>query len=166
MKNRPYLFTLIIMMILMLISCSIFPPADDKSQEADQGDTSELSQSQVLDIVWQVLEPNTASHEQANWQVIKAETVTGGSLAGRFEGEPAPGCWSGPEPPENEDIISSKNYWYILMTPKPATPEPFGDTPSPTAPPKIPEPFLREAHFLVDPKSGEVIARKLLCVIY
>ena len=166
MKNRPYLFALIIMMILMLISCSIFPSADGESQEADQGDTSELSQLQVLDIVWQALEPNTASHDRSNWQVIEAETVSGGSLAGRFEGEPAPGCWSGPEPPENEDVISSKNYWYILMAPSPATPEPFDGTPSPTAPPQIPEPFLREAHFLVDPKSGEVIARKLLCVIY
>ena len=150
----------------MIVSCAIFSTVDDRSKNVDPGDAPNFSQSQVIDTVWEILEPNTSSHNRANWQVLEVQTVSGGSVAQRFEGEPAPGCWSEPEPPENENIASSKKYWYILMAPKPATPEPFGDTPSPTAPPQIPEPFLREAHFLVDLKSGEVVARKLLCVIY
>jgi hypothetical protein len=85
-------------------------------------------------------------------------------VAERFEGEPAPGCWSGPEPPENETLRASKSYWYVLLVPTPATPE--ANKYSPTAPPHIQEPFLREAHFLVDSKTSEVVARKLICVIY
>lgn len=166
MKKRQYLFVLNIMMILMIISCSIFTIADDKLQVGDPGDKPGLSESQVLDIVWEALEPNTSSHNRSNWQMQKVQFVPGESVTERFKGEPAPGCWSGPEPAENKDISPTKIYWYVLMVPSPATPEPFYGTPSPTAPPLIPEPFLREAHFLVDSKTGEVVARKLICVIY
>lgn len=166
MKHRLQRCAMIIMMILMVISCSIFLPAEDASQEIDPEEKSALNQSQVIDIVWQALEPNTSSHTRSNWQMEKAQLVPGENVAERFEGIPSLGCWSGPEPVENKDVILTKDYWYILMVPKPATPEPFYGTPSPTAPPLIPEPFLREAHFLVDPDTGDVVARKLICVIY
>jgi len=166
MKHRLQRCAMIIMMILMVISCSIFLPAEDASQEIDPEEKSALNQLQVIDIAWEALEPNTSSHTRSNWQVEKVESVTGESVDEQFEGDPAPGCWSGPEPIENKDISPTKIYLYILMVPTPATPEPFYGTPSPTAPPLIPEPFLREAHFLIDPRTSEVVARKLICVIY
>jgi len=166
MKHRLQLYAMILMMIFMIISCSIFLPADDKSQEVDPEEKPALSKSQAIDIVWEALEPNTSSHNRSNWQLVQAQLVTGEEVAERFEGEPAPGCWSGPEPVENRDIISTKDYWYILMVPTPATPEPFYGTPSPTAPPLIPEPFLKEAYFLIDPETSDILARKLICVIY
>ena len=166
MKHKLQRYALTLMIILMVISCSIFLPTDDASQEVSPEEKPAFSQSQIYNIVWEVLEPNTSSHKRSNWQVAEAQLVSGESVTERFEGEPAPGCWSGPEPVENKDVILTKDYWYILMVPKPATPEPFYGTPSPTAPPLIPEPFLREAHFLVDPDTGDVVARKLICVIY
>ena len=166
MKHRLQIYSIVPVMILMLISCSIFTLADDKSQEVAPGDNPGLSESQVLDIVWEALEPNTSSHTRSNWQMEKVQFVPGERVAERFEGKPSLGCWSGPEPAENKDISATKIYWYVLMVPRPATPEPFYGTPTPTAPPLIPEPFLREAHFLVDPGTNEVIARKLICVIY
>ncbi len=166
MKHRLYLFALIFMMIPVIVTCSTFTTAEEKLKEVDAGDIPDTSQSQVIDIVWEALEPNTSSHERSNWQAVEVGSVTGESVAELFEGEPAPGCWSGPKPVENKEIRASKSYWYVLMIPNPATPEPFDGTPSPTAPPRIPEPFLREAHFLVDPKTGEILARKLMCVIY
>lgn len=166
MKHRLQIFALIPMLILTILSCSIFLPVDDNPQQADPVETPELSQSQAIDIVWEALEPNTSSHERSNWQVVEAELVAGERVAERFEGEPAPGCWSGPKPVENKAVILTKDYWYVSMKPAPATPMPFYGTPSPTAPPLIPEPFLREAHFLVDPETKDVVARRLICVIY
>ena len=166
MKHRLHLYALTVVMILTIISCSIFTPADDRLQEVDPEEMPELSQAQAIDMVWEALEPNTSSHNRSNWQVVEAQLVPGESVVERFEGEPAPGCWSGPEPVENKDISGTKEYWYVLMVPNPATPEPFYGTASPTAPPLIPEPFLREAHFLVHPESGDIPARKLICVIY
>jgi hypothetical protein len=146
---------------ILLTSCSMFSPVGKISEEM-----VEPGRSQVVEIVWEALEPNTSSRERSNWQVVEVRSVSGESVAERFEGDPAPGCWSGPEPPENKAVRASKTYWYVLMVPTPATPEPYPGTPSPTAPPQIPEPFLREAHFLVDPRTNEIVARKLHCVIY
>ena len=120
----------------------------------------------MLDFVWDALEPNTSSHDRTNWDVVEVSQVMGEQVVERFEGEAAPGCWAGPEPPENDDIKSGQTYWYVQMKPKPATPVPQQGTPSPTAPPIIPEPFLRDAYFLVDSQSGAIVARRLICVIY
>jgi len=165
MQHRLRLYALVLI-IPILVSCSILLPPGEGAQVATPEDRSLLPEAQVLDIVWEALDPNTSSHMRANWQVMEVHLVKGETVAKQFEGEPITGCWFGPAPPENREIRSAKDYWYVLMTPSPATPEPFYGTPSPTAPPLIPEPFLRQAHFLTDPGSGEIIARKLICVVY
>ena len=120
-----------------------------------------LTEQEALDAAWNALEPNTASHDQSNWHAT-AELVDGQGVAGRFESEPAPGCL-GPTPSPNKQFSSGK-YWYVILEPVPVTPRP--GTPSPTAPPLIPEPFTRQAQFLLDATEGTVVARKLSCVIY
>jgi len=131
-----------------------------------EGQFAAQAEELVLDAVWTALEPNTASHDRGNWDVVEIYQIKGRQVDNRFEGEPAPGCWSGPQPPENGDVKPGRTYWLVQMIPKPAAPVPGQGTPSPTAPPNIPEPFLRAAHFLVDSQSGNIAARKLLCIIY
>lgn len=127
-----------------------------------------LDEQQVTRIVWQALEPNTSSHNQSAWEVVSIEPVTGGEVQDQFEGEPVPGgCAPGPNPPENATIAPDGSYWYVEMRPRPTTPQPQPpEQYSPTAPPLVPEPYIYQAHFLVDASTGQIIARKLLCVIY
>lgn len=166
MKQRFSIYVLMVSAFFSIFACKTILPTISETQEVDTEEKTGISQTQVIEIVWIALEPNTSSHERSNWQVVEAQMAVGESVAERFEGDPAPGCWSGPEPIENKNINPKENFWYILMTPKPATPVPFPGTPSPTAPPLIPEPFLMEAYFLVDPETSKIVARKLLCVIY
>jgi hypothetical protein len=120
---------------------------------------------QAVDTAWEALEPNTSSHERANWEAVTVLEIQGSEAAEQFEGEPAPGC-PGPEPPANGPIDPAATYWLVVLKPVPATPRPDVDTPSPTAPPLIPEAFVREAQFLVDSTGSRVVARRLACVIY
>ena len=122
-------------------------------------------EAQALNRVWQALEPNTSSHNQANWEVIESRSVFGREVSERFEGGPDPGCVPGPTPPPNQRISPNATYWYVQMRPRPATPLP-GTPLSPTAPPRKPEPIVFQADFLVDSNTGEIIARILSCVIY
>jgi hypothetical protein len=125
-------------------------------------------EQKVIDIVWQALEPNTSSHDQAAWEVVEVRTVKGREVQDYFEGEPVPGsCAPGTKPPDNAAIDIDGSYWYVQMRPRLATPQPQPTEQfSPTAPPRVPEPFLYQAHFLIDPRTGHVVARKLHCVIY
>jgi len=141
--------------ITLFISGCISPSSDEKY----------LTKQQALDAAWKALEPNTTSHDQANWQATTVELVDSQEVAGQFEGEAAPGCL-GPTPPPNRQISTSGRYWYVVLQPTSATPVPHPGTPSPTAPPVIPEPFTRQAQFLLDATEGTVVARKLSCVIY
>lgn len=168
MKHGLQIFTLSILVVTLIVSCSHSLPTNYQvsNPNTDFEDDSILGQSQVIDIVWDSLEPNTSSHNQSNWQVIEVEIVTGEDVIDRFEGESISGCWFGSKPPENKGINLSNKYWYVLMIPYPVTPNPFYDTPSPTAPPLIPEPFLKYAHFLIDATHGEIIARRLICIVY
>jgi hypothetical protein len=127
-----------------------------------------LSEQRVVDIVWRALEPNTSSHNQAAWEIVGVQTVTGREIQDLFEGEPVPGgCAPGPAPPENGTIALGGSYWHVQMRPRSATPRPQSTEQfSPTAPPSVPEPFVYQAHFLVDAGTGQVVARKLYCVIY
>jgi hypothetical protein len=84
-------------------------------------------------------------------------------VAEEFEGRVSYKYCGGPEPPPNGEIDPSQTYWYVEMRPQPATPS--GQSMSPTAPPLVPEPFLRQALFLID-ENGEVVARVLACVVY
>lgn len=147
-------FTLVACLTLALTACSAkaVPP----------------SQQQVVDIVWQALEPNTSSHNQSAWEIVDVQSVTGQEVQALFEGEPVPGrCAPGPTPPDNATIILDGSYWYVQMQPRSATPRPQATEQfSPTAPPNIPEPFVYQADFLVDASTGQIVARKLHCVIY
>ena len=148
-------------LIAALAACS--PGAPDAPPLSPTPD-----EQQVVDIVWQALEPNTSSHSQAAWELVEAKMVEGQDVPDLFEGEPVPGgCAPGPSPPENAEIALSDSYWYVQMRPRAATPKPLPtEQYSPTAPPRVPEPYLYQAHFLVDARTGQVIARKLFCVIY
>ncbi len=130
--------------------------------------TDILGKQQVVDIVWQALEPNTSSHTQAAWQVVSVQSVTGREIRDLFAGEPVPGgCAPGPTPPENATLALDSTYWYVQLRPRAATPKPQPTEQfSPTAPANVPEPFVYEARFLVEARTGQVVARKLMCVIY
>jgi hypothetical protein len=121
-----------------------------------------LSQDQVVDAVWTDLDRYTRSHNRANWEVRRAEQLRGDQAAKDFEGKPF-SCIS-PQPPPNQAIQPASTYWYVVMVPKAAT----SSAPrlSPTAPPVVPEPTLYQAYYLVDRATGNVVARKLFCVIY
>lgn len=122
---------------------------------------------QVRELTWQALEPNTSSHDRANWEFVEVKQVSGHEVIDRFTGEPAPGCWQGPPPPENAAIIYNGFYWYVDLKPRSATPLPSPTEEfSPTAPPNILEPFLYRAEFLVDTGTGLIVARKLSCSVY
>jgi hypothetical protein len=121
--------------------------------------------TRVADTVWAALEPNTSSHNRENWVIGEAAHVVGQEIAAEFENEPAPGCF-GPEVPPNPAIDPTAAYWYVQARPRPATALPQAGTPSPTAPPLVPEPFMYQALFLLDASDGRVVARRLYCVIY
>jgi hypothetical protein len=127
-----------------------------------------LDEQQVADVAWQALEPNTSSHNRAAWEVLGVKTVKGREVQDLFDGEPVPGrCAPGPAPPENGMISPGSSYWHVEMRPRLATPRPQPTEQfSPTAPPSVPEPFVYQAHFLVDVSTSQVVARKLYCVIY
>jgi hypothetical protein len=127
-----------------------------------------LGQKQVSEIVWQALEPNTSSHNQSAWEIVNLQSITGKEVQTLFEGGPVPGgCAPGPPPPGNATIMPNGSYWYVQMKPLSATPQAqAAEQFSPTAPPNIPEPFVYQADFLVDASTGQIVARKLHCVIY
>ena len=127
-----------------------------------------LGEQQVIDIVWQAFDPNTSSHDKTAWDIIEVRSVTGQEVQDLFMGESVwGGCTSGPTPPDNASIVPDGSYWYVELQPRPATPRPVPtEFSSPTAPPMIPEPFVFQARFLVDAITGQVVARKISCVIY
>ena len=143
---------LVVVLALGLVACT--------------GEKVALSETQARDRAWQALEPNTSSHDQANWQFIEVRQVVGHDIADEFEDEPAPGCWQGPTIAPNAEVDPSGAYWYVHLEPRPATAVPPQRTVSPTEPPHVPEPFMLRASFLLDPTDGQVLARKLYCVIY
>ena len=126
----------------------------------------QTNEAQAVDAAWKALKPYSNSEDFSNWESVNSKLVRGDEAANLFEGETAPGCWKGPISLQNKLINPSRTYWLVQMKPKPATPIALDRTPSPTEPPFIPEPFLRDAFFLIDTKTGEILARKLYCVIY
>jgi hypothetical protein len=156
----------VVLILIFITSCTQNPPAEDKPQETDSIGLPVFSESKVMDIVWEALEPNTTSHDRTNWQLGEIRTAKGVDVIDQFLGEPLISCWYGPKPPENSDMNTNKLYWYVFLKPVSATPLPPVGTPSPTGPPNVPEPFLKYAYFLVDPVFGNVVARKLICIVY
>jgi len=150
-RDRFQLRILTVCLTLMFAACSVAAPA--------------LTEGQASALAWQALDVRTASHNRSNWEVLELRRVTGQEIAAIFEGKPDAGCALGPTAPANASIASQDSYWYIYLAPRPATPQ--AATPlSPTAPPTVPEPFMYQAHFLINQTTGEVVARKLYCVIY
>lgn len=154
MKLSARLFISLTCLALALAACSLF--------------TFWRGNQQVIDTVWQALEPNTSSHDRAAWEVDDVRLVTGQEVQFLFEGKTG-GGWScpGPRPPDDETIVPDGSYWFVQMSPGPAAAEPWPtEQYSPTAPSLIPEPFVKEARFLVDASTGQVVARKLSCIIH
>ncbi len=127
------------------------------------GRTESLTEEQVLDAAWEDLEPHTSSHDRDAWEVVEIKQVEGREVDDVFEREQPRCVW--PTPLPNDTIQSTAEYWYVELRPRPATPLPGAEI-SPTAPPNIPEPFVRDAFFLIDPTDGTVEARMLFCVVY
>lgn len=123
-----------------------------------------FDRTQAEAIAWEVLEPISRSKDRANWLVLQSEQVQGRDVEDEIPDQAQFGCFHEVEP--NPPIVGSKIYWYVVFKPAPATPMPLGRTPSPTEPPAIPEPFIQEARFLVDPESAQVVAQAVYCVIY
>jgi WD40 repeat protein len=124
-----------------------------------------VNRQQLMDLAWAALDPNTSSHNQADWEVVEVRQATGHEVSGYFSAEPELAC-PGPEPPANKLIDPSTTYGFVDMRPWPATPVSPDPPISPTAPPNVPEPFLQRALFLLDLDSGQIIARALSCIIY
>jgi hypothetical protein len=148
-QRRRFLAALCLTALLLLAAC------------ANSGGS--LDENQAADLAWEDLSPYTSSKDRDQWQTIEVRRVQGREVAEEFEGRVAPGCPIS-EIPENESIRDGGSYWYVQFKPLPATPS-SRPTLSPTAPPFIPEPFVREAHFLLD-DEGQIVARSLHCVIY
>jgi hypothetical protein len=129
----------------------------------NQSDT--LGAQQALDIVWEDLEPHTSSKDRQKWEIGDARQVDGRDVVEEFANTTSAYC-PGPPIPDNQPIQLSGEYWYILVLPHPATPMPQEGETSPTAPPAIPEPFVREAAYLIDIFEGKIVARRLNCIAY
>ena len=95
---------------LALIACSI--------------KTAVVGEQQVVDIVWQALEPNTSSHTRAAWEVVRVQSVTGRDIQDLFKGPPVLGsCVPGPKPPENAPSAEEYHFFaLILRSPQAACP--------------------------------------------
>jgi phosphoribosyl-dephospho-CoA transferase len=64
-------FTSLVCLTLVLTACS--------------AKVAPLSEQQVVDIVWQALEPNTSSHNQAAWEIVGVQAVTGREVQALFD---------------------------------------------------------------------------------
>ena len=156
---RANLPAVLVVVLLSLAACA----AESEPSATPEPGPPGLDRDSASNIAWEALEPNTRSHDRANWAVIEVRRVSGQSVAAEFEGEIIYGYCGGPEPPLNGEIEPSETYWFVEMRPQPATPS--GPSISPTAPPLVPEPFLHRALLLID-DGGQVIARMLACVVY
>jgi len=125
-----------------------------------------LTQGQVIDLAWNALEPYTASQRRENWDILQAEKVTGLQVVDQFGDVVYRQC-PGPALAENLAIHASGEYWYIKVTPKHLLedkPKPNNNAKIGSAPDgQVQEPILKEATFLIDPFSGQVVARKFYC---
>ena len=150
MNNR---MTLISMICLCLFITACAPQVDS------------IGEQEAANIAWQAFEPNTSSHNRAAWEIVDARLVVGKDIQDQFEGEPG-GC-PGPPPPDNATIAGDASFWFVQFKRRPATPLPEPtEQYSPTSPPLVPEPFVYEAYFLLEAATGEIVARKIYCVIY
>jgi hypothetical protein len=124
--------------------------------------TARLKQDQILDITWEALKPNTSSQNRGNWEVVDVTRVYGRDVVAEFSSIPISNC-PGPKPPENQAIRSSSEYWFVRAIPKPWLDPTVAAPKSSTIESIMPEPLFREAYFLIDPFTGQIVARKFVC---
>lgn len=130
------------------------------------GGAPPMGSDRAVGIAWQALDPYSASHQLSNWQVVEARAVSGADIREQFKNDVSTYC-TGPKIEHNQPIADAAQYWYVHLKPRDVTPLPVAtENYSPTAPPAIPEPSLRDASFLIDPASGQVVARSVSCVVY
>lgn len=121
-----------------------------------------LRQDAVLDIAWETLSPYTASQNRLNWEIVEARRIAGREVVHLFSDTGLRRC-PGPLPPENQAIRASSEYWYIKVVPSHLIAGSQSNRPGSNPNTPIPEPIIREASFLIEPFSGDVVARKLYC---
>jgi hypothetical protein len=144
--------TLILTMALVVILSACFPTGGRR-----------LRQDEILDLTWEDLRPNTSSQNRRNWEYVDAARVFGREVVNQFSGLLVSNC-PGPTPPENSAIRSSSEYWFVRVVPSRMLPPSNKSSHPPTPPVAIePEPLFREAQYLIDPFTGEIIARKFVC---
>jgi hypothetical protein len=121
-----------------------------------------LRQDQVLDITWAELRPSTSSQTRKNWEYVDADRVYGREVVNEFSSLQVSNC-PGPQPPENNAIRSSSEYWFVRVVPGRVL-DPTPKSAQSSTPDSVePEPLFLEAQFLIDPFSGEIIARRYVC---
>lgn len=125
-------------------------------------ETQRLRQDQIIDITWEDLQPFTSSQERDNWEVKHAERVYGRTVVDQFSGLGISNC-PGPSMPENRAIRSGSEYWFVRVAPVKQSELETASARPPTMMAVTPEPLFFEALFLIDPISGEVVARKYTC---
>ena len=146
--KRTSIFLLLLVVVTTQMACS--------SQKGRMG------QQQALEIAWKALDPNTVSHDNESWEISEARKVVGGEVVKEFALPTRENC-PGPRLPDNQPIKVSSEYWYIKVLPHPKVFRPQKDTAAANSLPVVPEPNIKEAIFLIDMYSGEVVARKLTC---
>jgi hypothetical protein len=122
----------------------------------------------AVETAWQDFLPLTASRSRVNWDVVEVTQVKGGEVAKQFSGINPFYCVAGRSPQkmkENETIDAAKTYWQVHFRPKPVTAIPHTRI-SPTEPPAIPEPNLRDVYYLLDLSDLHIVARAFGCVIF
>ncbi len=126
------------------------------------------AESQIVESAWQDFIPFTSSRNRANWDVKEVRQVKGSDVAKRYGDRNPFACIGGKrdgKPPDNEPVDANETYWQAILSPKPATAIPRTRL-SPTEPPAIPEPHLRDAYYLFHPRDLRIVARAFTCVIY
>jgi hypothetical protein len=149
MKNT-LLQTLIIVALLLSAACS--------------GQQTRLRQDQVVQIAWNNLAPSTSSQNRDNWVVVESRRVAGREVVEQFANAQLSLC-PGPPPPENHAIRAVSEYWFIRTRPAHlANPDSQSGVVKDNIEAPVPEPLIKEALFLIEPFTGNVIARKIYCV--
>lgn len=119
-----------------------------------------IKQQEALEIAWEMLDPNTESHNRDDWEIHQALKIYGKDVVNEFSNGRSSGC-PGPALPENLPIKISAEYWYILVVPHPEVYRRTSEGAEPV--PVVPEPRIVQASFLIDQYDGKVVARRITC---
>ncbi|MBI5653007.1 MAG: hypothetical protein HZC40_21550 [Chloroflexi bacterium] len=125
---------------------------------------SSVTQDAAVDAAWRALDPVTTAHNRANFEVGDARLIKAEEVIQRFANERMNSyCW-GTRVPANATIDLGATYWYVHLKHRAMTPIPITRV-SPTQPPAIPDWNIPEAFFLIDARTGNVVARAIACMM-